>query len=119
MKKIVFVYNAESGLFNGLADAAHKAFSPETYECNLCALTYGSLTMKKDWKDFVAQAPVEIVFMHRNEFYEAYDRDDKAFPAGYLVSDEGVHVLITTDEINNQKSLETLKQLVTDKIRNL
>jgi hypothetical protein len=36
---LVFVYNADSGVFNTLSDIAHKIFSPETYACNLCALT--------------------------------------------------------------------------------
>ncbi len=30
-KSIVFVYNADSGLFNALPDIAHKTFSPATY----------------------------------------------------------------------------------------
>ena len=34
-KSIVFVYNADSGLFNMVTDTAHKMLSPDTYECNL------------------------------------------------------------------------------------
>ena len=36
MDKIIFVYNADSGLVNGLIDWAHKIVSPETYSCT-CA----------------------------------------------------------------------------------
>ncbi|MCF7977351.1 hypothetical protein U5801_08255 [Lamprobacter modestohalophilus] len=44
--ELIFVYNADTGLFNQLADAAHKAFSADTYACNLCRVTYGLLTEK-------------------------------------------------------------------------
>ena len=50
MKTLIFVYNANAGLFNMMSDYAHKIISPETYECNLCALTYGNLGMKQKWK---------------------------------------------------------------------
>jgi len=29
-KQLVFVYNADSGMFNTLTDIAHKVFSPKT-----------------------------------------------------------------------------------------
>jgi hypothetical protein len=39
--KLLFVYNADSGLAAALFDSAHKLLSPQTYACNLCALTHG------------------------------------------------------------------------------
>ena len=50
---LVFVYNARSGLFNALSDAAHKIFSPGTYQCNLCALTHTALGMRGEWRKFL------------------------------------------------------------------
>jgi hypothetical protein len=47
---LVFVYNADSGVFNTLSDIAHKIFSPETYACNLCALTHTNFGMRGEWK---------------------------------------------------------------------
>ncbi len=44
---LVFVYNADSGLFNTVTGMAHKIFSPGTYECNLCALTYSTFGMRE------------------------------------------------------------------------
>ena len=40
---LLFVYNADSGFFNTLADIGHKLFSPATYPCQLCAITHGVL----------------------------------------------------------------------------
>ena len=47
-KKLIFIYNAKSGLVNEMIDFAHKIVSPETYECNLCAISYNTFTKKKD-----------------------------------------------------------------------
>jgi len=46
--RLIFVYNAESGTMNSAIDFAHKMLSPETYECNLCRITYGNFAMKKE-----------------------------------------------------------------------
>ena len=39
-KELIFIYNAKSGFINELVDIPHKIISPETYDCNLCAITY-------------------------------------------------------------------------------
>ncbi|MFX1532303.1 MAG: hypothetical protein ACFFBC_14395, partial [Promethearchaeota archaeon] len=53
-KKLVFVYNADSGGFiTGLKDTLHKTFRKSTYQCNLCQVTFGAFGMKKEWKNFV------------------------------------------------------------------
>ena len=37
------IYNADGGLVNGALDLLHKTFSPATYACRLCDVTYGPL----------------------------------------------------------------------------
>jgi len=46
---IIFVYNADSGPINGLKDYFYKIIKPETYECNLCAVTFGNFLVKSIW----------------------------------------------------------------------
>ena len=46
-KELIFIYNAKSGLVNEMIDVAHKIVSPRTYDCNLCAMSYGTFTKKK------------------------------------------------------------------------
>jgi len=53
MSKLIFVYNADSGLLNAMKDWAHKIVSPETYPCSLCALTYDNLGMRRPWREFI------------------------------------------------------------------
>jgi hypothetical protein len=65
--ELVFVYNADSGLFNSVADAAHKILSPSTYSCNLCKVTYGWFTERTQWRSFVESLNVPCSFIHRDE----------------------------------------------------
>jgi hypothetical protein len=53
MSARLFVYNADSGLFNLMSDIAHKVFAPATYPCNLCAFTHSPLGMRREWKSFL------------------------------------------------------------------
>ena len=68
-KELIFIYNAKSGFINELVDFAHKIISPETYDCNLCAITYGAFRMKKRWADYIQSLPINSVFTHQDKFY--------------------------------------------------
>jgi len=50
--KIIFVYNADSSVFAQVSDAVKKIVAPGTYQCNLCRITYGAVSMKDEWKTF-------------------------------------------------------------------
>ena len=52
-KELILVYNANSGFYNMIKDALHKSISPNTYSCNLCGLTFGTIRMKSKWKKFI------------------------------------------------------------------
>ena len=67
MQTLIFIYNANSGFINGMMDSAHKALSPETYQCELCALTHGFFGAKQAWKDFMARINVETKFYHLDD----------------------------------------------------
>lgn len=70
--KLIFVYNADSGLSNAIKDCLHKLFSPETYPCKLCELTYGAFSERKKWKKFRKASKAEMVFLHADEFNSQY-----------------------------------------------
>ena len=114
---IVFVYNADSGLVNEMKDYVHKIVSPASYECNLCAITYGNTGMKGEWKSFVNDLPVPVVFLHKDEFHEQFNYPGASFPCVYLQRGNKLDLLITSDEINECNDLEDLKALVKDKLK--
>lgn len=128
-KKLIFVYNADSGgFFSGFKDTLHKTFRKSTYQCNLCAVTFGAFGMKKEWKTFVnnLDVPVEFKkkdkfkfeFLHKDEFNEKYNVADAKFPSAYLLDKTGLEVFITQEEMNAVKSIDELKELVNQKTEN-
>lgn len=115
---IVFVYNADSGIFNTMTDIAHKIFSPETYSCNLCAITYGKFSIREEWKTFLETLDANMEFLHRNELEEQYGLTGVELPAALLKTGQQLELWITSKEINECKTIEELKNLVTGKLNN-
>ena len=113
---LVFVYNADSGLFNTLTDIAHKMFSPDTYECNLCMITHDNLSMRSEWKAFIEQLDIELEFLHRDEFIEQHKMSNAELPCVFIKDDNGLSVFISAEEINVRKTVEELKQLIQEKL---
>ncbi|MEO1489110.1 MAG: hypothetical protein AAFR88_06710 [Pseudomonadota bacterium] len=70
--RLVLVYNADTGLIEALMHAVHKQFFPSTYPCSLCALTYGAVSMRGDWKAFWQGLDAEVSFFHRDDFTQAF-----------------------------------------------
>lgn len=113
---ILFVYNADSGVFNTLTDIAHKIFAPESYECNLCAITYGNFAIRGEWKKFLETLDTTLEFLHKNEFVEKYGQPEQLLPAVFLKNGEELELWITSEEINRCSSVEDLKWLITDRM---
>jgi hypothetical protein len=109
---LVFVYNADSGVFNTLADAAHKIFSPQTYRCNLCALTHTAIGMRGEWKRFLDGLDSPMEFLHADELRARYGVEGVALPAVFKADGEKLEVLLGADSINACRTLDDLKRLI-------
>ena len=109
---LVFVYNADSGVFNTLADAAHKIFSPRTYACNLCALTYGAVRMRGGWREFLDGLGRPLEFLHADELAARYHLTGVPLPAVFTKEGGGLKLLAGADSINACRTLDELKRLV-------
>jgi len=118
-RSVLFVYNADTGLFSVVTDYAHKILSPKTYPCNLCALTYGNMGMNKKWKEFIARLNVPIEFLHRDEFVKHHHLSDAQLPAAFVKKGESIAMLITSGEINECTSVDALIALVTEKVETI
>lgn len=115
-KQLIFVYNANSDLFSILTDFAHKILSPSTYQCRLCALTYGNFSVKQQWKSFVENFPIKTAFLHKDEFEKQY-KIQPALPAVFISLNEKVREIITKQEIESCQSSEELKTIITEKMK--
>jgi hypothetical protein len=113
---LIFVYNADSGLFNTLTDIAHRIFSPQTYPCNLCAITYSAAGMKKEWKDFLDGVAMSMEFLHRDELKARYGIEGAPLPAVFKKVGDELSVMIDAQAINSCKSIDKLKQLISSRL---
>ena len=114
---LIFVYNADSGFVNTLLDIGHKIVSPQTYSCNLCAITHSTFSMRDEWKNFVAGLGVPIEFLHRDELEKQYGMRDVGLPAVFRKTDGALETWVSREEINNCHSLEDLERLIRAKVR--
>jgi hypothetical protein len=115
-RKLVFVYNADSGALNAIKDAIHKAVKPSTYPCSLCAVTYGAISMKREWKTFINTLRFPAEFLHRDEFCAQYDCTGVSYPVAFLIENGKRSELISTEEMNATTTLDDMIRLVESKL---
>ena len=114
-QQLIFVYNANSGLFSTVSDFVHKILSPATYSCTLCALTYGHFSAKQEWKSFIQGLPVKSRFLHKDEFEKRF-KIKADLPAIFMETNSRVEEIINKREIESSHSLQELKNLVALKL---
>ncbi|MBJ6110230.1 hypothetical protein JAO73_14500 [Hymenobacter sp. BT523] len=116
-QRLLFVYNADTGLLPGLKDAFHKILSPATYPCALCAVTYGATSMRPEWRAFIKSLPVPVQFLHRDEFGRAFPQwRGHRLPAAFAVAETGELQPFMTAEDMAGADLNGLMQQVREKL---
>lgn len=119
MPRLILVYNADTGLIQALMHAVHKQIRPDTYPCSLCALTYGAVSMRGDWKAFWQALDAQVDFYHRDDF----TRDFPALGTGgerevtlptILISEAGEEprVLLSNEELDAMAEVNELMESV-------
>ncbi|MDK1028881.1 MAG: hypothetical protein QGD88_08945 [Anaerolineae bacterium] len=116
MDKLIFVYNADSGVWNAMKDWAHKIVSPETYACSLCALTYDNLGMRRPWREFIKELGYDVEFLHRDELAEQYGIKNERLPAAFILQNGKLKLWIKCEAMDALNSLDELQSLVTKKL---
>jgi len=102
--ELIFVYNAHSGKLNAYLDSLHKAISPSTYSCSLCAITYGLTRIDPKWKAFLKTVPFKTTFLHKDEWE---DPGNHKLPAIFKKTDDKIEVFVPSDRLNKM-TLEDL-----------
>jgi hypothetical protein len=115
--ELLFVYNADSGLYNTLSDIAHKLLSPATYSCSLCSITHGVFSEREDWRQFIESLPVSSEFLHRDDFKQRYPEwVHLDLPVLLLLRDKEVSVLLDQERIAACQSVEELSVSIQQKL---
>ena len=118
--KVIFVYNAQSGLFSALSDYVHKIVSPSTYECQLCSVTYGNLGMHSTWRSYVEALPAKVIFTYKDKL-----RDDQplmkqtALPAAFVITNGETLLAVDADAMNACQNETELIEVCRHKIEPL
>lgn len=117
--RLICVYNADTGLIEALMHAVHKAVRPETYPCSLCALTYGAVSMRGDWKTFWEALDAEVLFYHRDDFTADFPKfgtggtQEVALPVIMIdQADADLHELISSEELDAMADVNELMRKV-------
>jgi len=113
---IIFIYNADSGVFNLLADMAHKAISPSTYNCQLCMLTHGHFGMREQWSEFLNGLGCELEFLHRDEFNNNYPGHKAELPALFMNRDGDTELLLGVAAINACDTMDVLIEAFNERV---
>lgn len=119
IKKLIFVYNANSGKFNAWLDSAHKILSPSTYQCRLCDLTYGVFKENEEWARFRESLKTtsnvqDLEFLHIDEFEQQYKSKwlpKYEYPLILTASDDGLEIFMSAVEM---QQLDTTSALIND-----
>jgi hypothetical protein len=120
--EVIFVYNADGGLASRAMDAVHKIVRPETYECDLCMITHGALTMRGEWKAFTERLAVPSRALHRDEFSNMFPRGNQAerstarpnftWPAVLVRRGTELEVLVSREEMAGMQTVPELAAAV-------
>ncbi|MDH5183689.1 MAG: hypothetical protein OEX12_07335 [Gammaproteobacteria bacterium] len=114
-KKLIFIYNADSGKLNLAFDIAHKILSPSSYQCDLCSLSHGYFQMHASWKRFIENLDLDVEYLHRDE-YPASAPVHAELPLILLQQESGSSIFMSKDEISACDSGESLQQAIEEKL---
>ena len=112
---IHFVYNANDDFFSVLGDFFHKSLSPNTYNCDLCQLTYGPISKKKQWKKFLTSLEYNYTFIYKNQNNQLLNNIN-SFPIILFEYKNDIEVLLSTNELNDCKNLDELISKINEKL---
>ena len=116
-RTLVFVYNANSGVLNALADLVHKTVSPSTYPCKLCDITYGVTGMRRAWASFIKQSDFKSVFTYRDLLPTQYPQIQVSdLPAVFVLGDSTSQEVISAEEFITLEDIPSLISHLESKI---
>ena len=113
---LIFVYNAGSSFFSTVNDVVRKVIAPNSQECSLCRITYGPLSMKDEWRNFLESLSQRKIFLHKDEFHRLYPKKaDTELPAIFTDEKGEINLFISAQEINLAKTIADLINLINNK----
>jgi hypothetical protein len=100
-------------------DGAHKIVSPSTYDCNLCAITFGNFSEDELWKEFRENTAVTMEFLYRDKFLQNYNSENLrslTFPAILMETPTNLELFISSEILNEMTTSEALIVEITKRL---
>ncbi len=98
IRRLIFLYNADSGRLNALVDSAKKLLMING--CSLCAITHGLAGEKREWKECKEEIGVPVDYVHRDEVTPALrDVVRERYPSVVAEAADGSLVLLLDAEV--------------------
>ena len=116
---LVFVYNAKNDFVSKTLDFAHKIISPNTYQCDLCSLTYGKFGIKKEWENYLKSIKYPHQFMYVNEFKKSFPQVEQSLPAIFWQQNKELKVIFSTNDFTQIQSVNQLILQLHDRLKTL
>jgi hypothetical protein len=113
---LVFVYNLERGSLSAMTDYHKSTTAAKISPCNLYALIFSPVGMKKGWKRFISDIGISSRYLYRDEFAIETGIGNHTFPAVFIQSGKSFEEIIAADEINHVESTDSLITLVTQRL---
>lgn len=104
-KRVIFVYNADSGALAAMWDSAKKVVGSEK-ACTLCSITHGVFAEKAEWGEIDRSLGAPTVYYHRGdvpaEVRDFIDQKSLALPLVVFEWEGGDYdVAITAETVKN------------------
>ena len=116
-QKLIFVYNTSSGFLNAVTDLVHKSIKPASYPCDLCRITFDSLTMNKIWKKYIHSLAIPSEFLHKDEFKKKYPEVISNYPVVLLFDDKRHKTLISSQDFSQLNDVVEIMNLLNSKLK--
>lgn len=107
-RSLVFVYNARSEALPKIEGSMSRVADAGGEHCNLLALTFSPIGMKKEWKRFLHDIGMPARFLSRDEFASEFRNIAATYPCAYLQTGQDLFIIAGTEEINRCAQLGDL-----------
>lgn len=116
--ELFFVYNAKTGFGNMVLDGLHKAISPSTYPCGLCAITYHAVGKRKAWKEYLEGINVPVRFYYTDSIPAEFDKNFE-YPAVLRYENSSVSLILDKQDFAAINDLNEFIVLLEEKVPEL
>ena len=93
IRKLLFVYDADSGALGAMIDGARKML--KLNGCPLCVITHGVAGERGEWQDCRSELGVEVEYLHRNELgADVREATSSELPCVLATTDIGLELVL-------------------------